>query len=364
MVLYRLLSSQDRRGFSSAVVSLTGPGSVGKMIAGLGVPVISLNRRPGFPDPRLVTGLIRAIQSFRPDLLQTWMYHSDLIGSMAVKFCGSKPVVWGLHHTIAEQQTLKASTLTVARLNAFLSARSPAKIVCCAEATRQSHLRLGYSESKMVVISNGIDPAVFRPDPFARRSVRAEIGVTAQTRLIGLCARLDSLKDHQNFIRAAGILHQSFPNVHFVLWGLGVVPEARELRKWSSSAGVDACIHFLGMREDSPRLMAALDLGCLSSFSEAFPLAVAEIMACGVPCVVTNVGDTARIVGDTGRIVPSRDPVALAEAWAELLGRSPGLRVRLGERARRRIVEHFSLDNMAASYSQLYRDIIDNQELQ
>jgi glycosyltransferase involved in cell wall biosynthesis len=286
------------------------------------------------------------------------MYHADLVAGFAGRLTGKPPIVWGLHHTVSDKNSLKASTKVVARINASLSYFIPEKVVCCAEATRLSHIALGYAPGKMMMIPNGIDPAVFRPDPAARREVRHELGLEDGTPLIGLCARFDPQKDHENFIRAAGLLHQKYPQAHFLLWGKDIVATNESVSGWLRSAGVNGVTHLLGLRQDTPRLLAALDISGLSSSSEAFPLVVGETMSCGIPCVVTDVGDSAVLVGETGRVVPRRDSAALADAWAELLSMDESQKKLIGVRSRQRIVEQYSMERMVSAYSQLYRDII------
>jgi glycosyltransferase involved in cell wall biosynthesis len=358
MVLFRLLASQDQQGFSSQVVSLTDVGSLGERISSHGIPISSLGVRPGFPSPRLVTGLVESIRAWKPDLIQSWMYHADLSAGIAAKWVGNPPLVWGLHHTVANRKSLKPATYAVARVNAWLSYSLPVKVVCCAEATRRTHIGLGYDPARMITIPNGIDVTVFRPDPIARYDVRMELGQPADIPLIGLCARFDPLKDFENFIKAAGLLHAKHPEVHFVLWGSNVDSRNENLGLWLKTAGVEKVVHLLGFRQDTPRLMASLDIFGLSSLSEAFPLVVGETMACAVPCVVTDVGDSAVLVGETGKVVPARDPIALADAWESLLARSLNERKELGSLARQQIIDHYSLEKMTATYNQLYRDII------
>jgi glycosyltransferase involved in cell wall biosynthesis len=363
MVLYWLLAKQPPGEFASEVISLTGEGPIGERIANLGIPVRSLGIKPGTPHPRLVTDIMTLVGKQSPRLIQTWMYHADLAGGLAARFSGNRPVVWGLHHTVAERGALKPSTYAVAWLNARLSHFIPNRIVCCAEATRKTHLYLGYDSAKMTVIPNGIDISTFHPDDSARLAVRTELGIDDATPLIGLCARFDPQKDHENFLRAARLLLAERPDVHFALWGQGVDAHNAKLYEWVRANRLGNNIHLLGFRNDSPRLMAALDVCSLSSSSEAFPLAVGEAMACGVPCGVTDVGDAALIVGDSGKVVPPRDSAALAKAWVDLLALPESERLSHGVRARQRIIDHYSVDEMVSAYSQLYRDIIASNDL-
>jgi len=210
----------------------------------------------------------------------------------------------------------------------------------------------------MLVIPNGSDLSTFKPALEARRSVRRELGLREGIPLVGLVARFDLPKDHRTFVRAAALLHDRVPEANFVLCGDGITWENPQLTEWIDAAGIRSCCHLLGRRLDVPRLTAALDVASSSSaYSEAWPLVVGEAMACGVPCVVTDIGDSALIVGDTGRVVPPKDPEALAEAWYELLAVGPDVRARLGVAARRRIEERFSLTSAIAKYEELYEGI-------
>ncbi len=357
MVLYRLLSTLDRSTFDSSVISLTTDQPVGDLIRALGIPVTALGFRPGVPDPRIPFRLSAALHSLKPDLIQTWMYHADLFGGIAARLAGSPPVVWGIRHTVATSRALKPATYAVARLNAMLSNTLPQKIVCVAEAARLTHIRLGYSAKRMVVIPNGIDSTLFRPDPAARRDIRRELGIGDDVPLVGLCARFHPDKDHRTFFRSAGIVHAAMPQVHFILWGLGIDHKNVTLTQWMDEAGLDGVVHLLGRQNDSNRLFAALDLAVLSSATEAFPGVIAEAMSCGLPCVATDVGDSRTIIGDTGIVAQPRDPQALAKGMLELLS-DPSERHSRGERARQRIKDQYSLEQMATAYARLYRDII------
>jgi len=357
--LYNLLGNMDRSNFENQVISLIPVGEIGEKIRALEIPVTSLELRPGQVSLVALSSLVRELRSKRPDIIQTWMYHADLAGGLAACLAGSPPVVWGLHHTMTGTGAVKPATYSIVRVNALLSHILPARIVCCAEATRRTHALLGYSHNKLIVIPNGIDPAVFHPDEEARLAVRRELGIAEGSLLVGLCARFHPQKDHANFMRAAGILHKSIPGAHFLLWGQGVDLDNDILGGWVREEGVEHFVHLLGQRGDTPRLMSAMDLVCLSSaYGEALPLAVGEAMSCETPCVVTDIGDSALLVGRTGRIVPPRDPEALAAAWADLLSMSTEDRRALGRLARQRILDNYSLEKMVTAYANLYQDII------
>jgi glycosyltransferase involved in cell wall biosynthesis len=285
------------------------------------------------------------------------MYHANLVGALAARVAGNVPVVWAIHHNSLDPNMDKRRTLLVSRACSLLSKRLPARIVCCSEASLQLHRSLGYAPKKLEVIPNGVDLRHLKPDSSARDSVHQELGIPAESPIIGVVARFHPHKDHRNFIRAAARLHQQRPDVHFVLCGMGISPQNVELSSWIEAMGLRNRCHLLGPREDVPRLFSAMDIASTSSRSEAFPVAICEAMACGTPCVVTDVGDSAMIVGETGFAVPARDPAALAEGWRKLLDAGPDERRRLGMTARERVQRHFALPSIVERYQAIYSDL-------
>jgi glycosyltransferase involved in cell wall biosynthesis len=281
------------------------------------------------------------------------MYHANLVGGVLARLANVRRVFWGIHHANLSPRLNKRSTLMVAGACASLSRVVPTTSIFCSQSSAELHWRLGFSRQRSIVIPNGFDAGLFHPSPEACLSVRTELGVDEETVLIGLFARFDKLKDHVNFCQAAALMGAN-SKVHFVLAGAGITLDNLTLLSWLEEAGVASRTHLLGLRQDMPRLCSALDILTLCSAGEAFPNVIGEAMACGVPCVVTDVGDCARIVGGTGIVVPARDPGALAEAWTRLLGHGATQRPILGKLARQRILDNFSLERVAAKYLNLY----------
>ena len=354
--LLRLLTLTDKSRFDVRVVSMVKTGGVRPHVESLGVPVEDLSMAYGVPSPFALARLIRLIREWRPDLIQTWMYHADLLGGVAAALAGGVPTVWGIHHSNLDPALNKRMTLAAAKLCARMSERLPRKIVCCAEAARRSHVRFGYAEGKMVVIPNGFDVDVFRPSPDARESVRRELGVPADALLVGQIGRFDAQKDHETFFASAAILRRQFPEIYFVLCGSEMKWENAELARWAHAANVAPAVRFLGRRADVARITAALDLATSSSRGEGFPNVLGEAMACGVPCVATDVGDSALIVSRYGLIVPPRDPGALAAACQTLLYQSREARKSLGLSARKHIMDHYHIAITVAKYESLYAE--------
>jgi len=357
VMLYRLLCTMDRGKFENQVISLTDLGEVADKIRRARVPVAALGMKRGVPNPLAVTRLGRWIRQSGAQIVQTWMYHANLIGALAARLAGDIPVVWGIHQADLDPQVNKPLTLWTAKCCAHMSRWLPRSIVFVSQAALLLHVRFGYAAKSMEVIPNGFDLQEFKPDTAARLSLRKELHVRDNTLLIGMAARFHPQKDHYNFIQVAAHLHAVMPEVHFVLCGRGVSSDNPELMQRIALARIQQRCHLLGERSDIGSFFAALDIATSSSMSEAFPLCVGEAMACGTSCVVTDVGDSARIVGSTGKVVPPKDPCALASAWRELIEAGPEMRGHLGMTARSRVQQHFSLNTVVQRYQAIYQKL-------
>ena len=353
----RLLSATDRSRFDAEVISLMDIGVTGDRIRDLGFPVRSLGMQRGFPNPMALLKLISWLREDRPRVLATWMYHANLMGSIAAPFAGGMPVVWGIHHGHLDHRE-RTRTRLVARACAWLPRGMVAKIICCSEHTRNAHRLIGYDPAKMVVIRNGFDLSTFRPDRGHRERVRKELRIANDAPVLFLAGRFHPQKDYPNFVAAAAILRRTIPEARFVLCGHDVAWENPVLTQWICDAGLKDSFRLLGRRDDVPDLINSSDIACSSSAGEAFSLAIGEAMSCGVPCVVTDVGDSAVLVEDTGRVVPPSDPEAFAAACESLLGMPEWQRNDLGRAARRRILDNFELSHVANQYQQLYESVV------
>lgn len=357
-MLERLLSALDGGEFGAAVWSLGALGPVGERLARRGVPVHALGFGRRLPDPRRFHRLVRELRAWRPDVVQTWMYHADLLGGIAASMAGRIPVVWNLRQSTLVRGRTRGTTLAIAKLCALLSARLPSRIVSCSEAAAAAHRAFGYDASRLVCIPNGFDLSRFRPDPQARASLHRELGLEDATPLVGMIARFDPQKDHRTFLAAAGLLAAARPAARFLLCGEGMHAGNAQLQGWIEAAGVHGRCLLLGPRADLPRITAALDVATSSArYGEGFPNVIGEAMACGVPVVATEVGDSGLILGDCGRLVAPGDPAALAAGWEALLALPPEARAAGGLRGRERIAARFSLAAIAARYAALYREV-------
>jgi glycosyltransferase involved in cell wall biosynthesis len=358
-MLCNLLLRHDRSRFDLSVVALIDDLSVARPILDAGIPVAVMGMRPGVPDPRGVARLARHIRQLKPHVIQSWMDHSNLITALANRCATRAPLAWGVHHSDHIPGVAKRSTLVTVAACAKLSRRLTRRIVYCSEQSRRAYERKGFEPLRGTVIPNGFDLGRFGPDAGARAAVRNEIGVPPDAPLVGLVARYDPFKDHATFFRAAALLARKNPHARFLLCGHRVEWDNRELASLASDPALAGRCHLLGRRGDVHRVYAALDVLASSSISEAFPLAVGEAMACSVPCAVTDVGDSALLVGPAGKVVPPRDPAALAAAIESLLTMPAHEREALGLAARARVEERFTLDAVTRRYEDLYEQLAD-----
>lgn len=341
-LLERLVLARRDPAIRFQVVALLPRGAVAERLADAGIPVIPLGMRRGFPDPRAVFRLARLIRTLRPDVVQSWLYHADLIATLALIVSGRRKMTrlyWNLRCASMEGGTRSFGQAVAREACAWLS-RIPDGVVANSEAGRAFHLGIGYRPRKFLVIDNGVDCDAFRPDNDARRDFRRELEVPEDRPLIAMIARLDPVKDHATFLKALAKL----PQVTALVAGEGTenLPAMANLRR-------------LGERGDIARILAACDAVVSTSTSEGFPNTILEGMAAGLPVVATDAGDSKRIVGDCGIVVPVGDWQAAASAIERLLGDAPQRRRERSIAARRRAVEQFGLARMVAAFDAIYR---------
>ncbi|MBO9480327.1 glycosyltransferase [Salinisphaera sp. G21_0] len=357
-MLLKVLQKLDRRRFKPVVISLTTTGEIGPLIEKSGIRVHSLDMKPKVPSPVKFMCLVRLMRKLRPDIVHSWMYHADLLGGLAARIAGVKTIVWGVRQSNLSFAHNKSSTLLVMKICAHISHWLPSCILTCSEQAQSNHVAAGYDANKMVLIPNGFDLSRFLPDAIARDALREELDLGRDVPLVGLIARDDPQKNHPGFIKAAELVHKTLPQVHFVLAGAGIDGNNKSLTSLIARAGLMEYVHLLGRRQDIPRLMASFDLLASSSFGEAFPNVLGEAMACGVPCVVTDVGDSAEIVGEVGRVVVPGDMVALAQHLIELLQWPAEKRNQLGICARQRVRDRYEIGDVTRRYEEFYLQLM------
>jgi glycosyltransferase involved in cell wall biosynthesis len=361
-MLHRLVLAQqeDSAAIECTVVSLTDEGPLGLQLSKDGIDVFALGMRSPLGLVMVVWRLRSLILQRRPNVVQTWMPHGDLLGGLAARWAGIRNVVWGIRATTMTGAS--RATRLMRRLCALLSHAIPAHIVSAAEASQRSHIAIGYDASRMSVIPNGFDVHRFKPDSSARQFFNAEFRIDKTHVLIGHAGRWDSAKDHLGFVKAAGEVARRMESCRFLMMGRGIDESNESLIQAIQSTGYADRFVLIGERQDMPYWLGAMDIFCLSSRTEGFPNVVGEAMACAVPCVVTDVGDARLIVGDTGWVVPPEDPHAMADALCAAALVPPQQRQARGLSARERIVHEFSMERAVQRFDALYKKVAEETQ--
>lgn len=312
-----------------------------------GVTLVTLGKAGRWDLLGPLARLVRLVRTEAVDVVYGSLDIANLYALAGGRLGGAK-VVFGVRSSYMDFSRYERSEGRVWRAVARAS-RAADLVIYNSFAGRDWALARGFSRRNALVIQNGIDVARFRPDPEGARQVRQEWGIAAAARVIGLVGRIDPMKDHATFLGAAALLHRDDPDIRFVCIGEGPAGYASEVRAQAAQLGVEGALVWAGGRGDMPAVYSALDVLALSSRGEGFPNVVGEAMACCVPCVVTDVGDAALIVGGEGIVVPREDAAALAAGLRRLLSESADERRGRGERCRERIVRRFPLSEMAAA---------------
>lgn len=357
-VLYRLCQFDKKN--QHIVISLMDQGKYGPLLEDMGVQVYCLDMPAGKVRIAALINLYRLIREIKPDVVQTWMYHADLIGGVIARLAGIRNVFWNIRHTTLESGKSKRSTILIAKLCAHLSRFIPEGIVCCAQKAVTVHSELGYEVSKMTVIGNGYDLEVFNPSNDLMVRFRNELNVESGTVVLGMVGRFDPQKDHFGLLSALSIVKSRVPDFKFALIGRDLNSANTALNNEIEKLDLESNIILLDQRTDIASVMHGLDFHILSSaFGEAFPNVLAEAMASETPCVTTDVGDAALIVADTGWVVPAKDPQALAKAMLEAMEEkqnNPQAWQARKQACRERIVNNFSIEKMVEGYHQAWFD--------
>lgn len=351
MMLYKLLKHTDKTEYNIEVISMMDKGLIGNRIEGLGIKVHTLSMKRGTPN---FNSLIKAISLCKgAEIIQTWMYHADFLGFLISLFIKPKKLIWGIRHSSLEKGTDKITTLLLAKINAVLSLY-PYKIVCNSIDARDRHIEYGYKSKKMVIIPNGFEIDEFFYNKNAKNKLLEELDINRDKKIIGLVARYHKVKDHENFLKAIKMIKNELNEFIVILCGTGIHNGNNDLVKLINQNDVEDIVHLLGRREDMPDIMSALDICVSSSISEAFSNVIGEAMACETPCVVTDVGDSAYIVGKTGIVVQKQNPRELAKGLRKLYEINETKRRDIGRIARERIIKNFNISHIANEYEKIY----------
>jgi len=338
------------------ILSLRDEGKYGQLLSEEGIPVFSLGMKQSIPGIRIINRLRIVIRKVQPDIIQGWMYHGNLASIIAkMMFTRRSVVVWNIRQSLYDLTTEKIMTQYIIKIARFISG-SVDKILYNSQLSRQQHEDFGFNKKSAEVIPNGFDSKRLLPNKTIAREQRRVLGIPKDALIIGHIARFHPMKDHVTFLNAAVRVAKEATNVWFVFIGYGVTSDNSFLNNKVPESFKERFL-FLGDRDDVTDLMQILDLSCLSSWSEAFPNVLGEAMALGKPCVATDVGDCADIIGDIGFIVPSKDEKAMAEALLAFIFKSKEQRDQMGMAARERIEKKYALPKIVNQYKMLYENI-------
>jgi glycosyltransferase involved in cell wall biosynthesis len=345
-VLAALLTAERDEPISQIVINLLGgaasDSTLTETIRAAGIPVHQLGGQSTLDFPFILFRLCHLIRRIRPVAIQSWLYYADLASLWALELSGRRDATrlyWGIRSSDMDQSHYRRALGWTIKACVKRSAK-PDAVVANSFAGRDVHRALGYAPRAFPVIPNGIDTQRFHPDPSARARVRTHLAVPDSKLIVIHVARVDPMKDHASLAAVAAAL----PDIQFIMVGTGT-------REIDAPTNLMA----LGNRRDMPDLYAAADLSLSTSiFGEGFPNAVAEAMACGIPVVATDVGDSRIIAGDTGVIVPRRDIAAMVTAISRLQAEPQTKRSARASAARKRIEDCYSLDRMVRAFDALH----------
>jgi glycosyltransferase involved in cell wall biosynthesis len=359
-LLYRL-ATRESELFEHEIVALLSSGWYSNLLERHGVKVHHLNMRSPVSGAQALARLNRLITTTNADLVHGWMYGSNLVAGLLAKQSGL-PVVWGIHSSTLDG--LSVATRFAARIGGLLSGWLVDRIINCSTRSAELHSLVGYSKS-VTVVHNGYDEVVFYPDEELRSQARRELHIDSDTFLVGSIARWNVRKDVPNLLEALHLVKAMQLPMRTLLIGRGLDSSNADLLSAVESLGCADSVSMLGHRSDLDMLARALDLHVLPSATEAFPNVVAETMLSGTPNVVTDVGDSALIVGDSGWVVPPRDPAKLATAIQAAYGEwkdNPKQWQKRRERARALVVDQFTFEGMAQGYERVWSEVINARD--
>ena len=349
--LVSLAAGLKARGMPVRVVTFYDGGSLRDELIGCGVEYGSIKKRARWDVVMFLWRWILMVRESRPSVLYSFLGSANLIAIAAKPWLGPVKVVWSVRASNMELQQYGLLERVLYWIECRVS-RFADLIIVNSYAGRDYAIAHGFPPAKLIVIPNGIDVERFCPDRTARERFRKGLGVADAESLIGLVGRIDPMKGHATFLQAAAILLRERRNVRFICVGDGPEHYRKPLLSLAKELGLSHKVIWVNGVSDVEAVYSSLDIAtCSSSYGEGFSNVIGEAMACGVPCVATDVGDAQRIIGDAGYVVVIDDPMALAEAWCKVLDMGEMARLGLGQRARARIVQHFSLDRLIEATS-------------
>jgi glycosyltransferase involved in cell wall biosynthesis len=357
-ILWRLISYDNRKNIQHEVVSLSDLGYYGEPLLNRGIKVHALKFSCNLNFIIGVIQLFKLLRTIKPDVVQTWMYHADVLGGTLAWLNGGSKILWGIHNSNLDSRKTKFFTRLMAYLSAALSWLIPVNIICCSKEAADKHIKLGYCSKKIIVIHNGVNVTEFQPNKNSRQNMRAKLGVRSEDYLLGMVARWDMQKDHPNLFAALGALKKrGIKHWKCILVGSGMTISNEAIIALLRKFDILECVDLLGSISNIAEVMNSLDLHILPSSGEAFGNVTIEAMACGVPCIVTSVGAGQIITGQTGWVIEPSNPSILSysieNAFLEMSNSKSWNKRK--NKCRERVEMNFSLSKMVDEYHAAWR---------
>jgi glycosyltransferase involved in cell wall biosynthesis len=343
--LVLLAKGLQERGHTVTVITFYPGEGFELILKAANVKVYSLDKKGRWDLAPFFKRLIKLIRTETPDILHGYLSDANLLASIVKCFIRNLKVVWGIRASNMDLSKYDWLARFSFKLNCLMS-RTPDLIIVNSEAGKDYHVSCGFPIKKMMVIPNGIDIAKFQKVPLLCDGIKVKLKIEEDVFLVGIVARLDPMKDYETFIKAANLIIKVNENVRFVCVGSGSISYSDYLRNFCQKYHLGDYVVWAGAMENMAEVYSELDLLVSCSVTEGFSNVIAEAMACELPCVVTDVGDSAAIVGNNEFIVPSRDEKKLADAVIRFLALSEEQRVMIGKKVRANIVERYSLNRL------------------
>ena len=351
--LFNLINNTKEQ--NNFIISLKGKGKYGALLRKKGIKVYSINFKFDFSLIKKFFYIIKIIKKINPDIVQTWMYHADLIGGIASYIANKKNIFWGIHHTSLKFNSNKKSIILIATINRILSYVIPKKIIVCANKAKETHIKFGFDKSKFHIIHNGIDFRKFKKSKIKGLKYRKKISASENEIIFGTVARFDPNKDHLNLLKALKEIKKKHIKFKYLLVGKNMNKKNNYILRNIYKHNLEENIILLGEEKDIVSIMNTLDLHILPSKSEAFPLVLLESIACGTLSISTNVGDVEKIIKTNSLLVKPKNHISLYEGIMKFLAISCDEKSKIINQSILHIKKNYSVEKMANSYINIYK---------
>lgn len=343
-----------KNSFDIEIISLSGNGEISKRLQDKNLRVHELKFDKSSLSLKEFFKLYKLTKSINPDIVHTWMYHSNFFGGVISKLLGVKKIIWSVHAFNINPGMLKRRTILLIKILGYLSHIIPNQIICCSKESQKVHEKLFFSKKKMVFIPNGVDAEIFKYSAKFRNQIRSELKLDEAVKLVGCIGRFDVQKNQLEFLKIAKKVFSLNNNYHFVIVGRGNDVKNIKLNMAIKDLNLTNQISLMGERSDVIKILSAIDIFALPSKGEAFPVSLCEAMSCEVPCAATDVGDVDLILGNIIETIDLKKFEMLHDLIIKLGSMNINQRQEIGKALRSRIKENFSISSISNAHREIY----------